>query len=262
MPLAVLIPALLLVTGIVIYVILVIVYRSLLLGVLPLISAILALALSGGVIYELAKHNVITLDGQSQGILSVLVLGAATDYALLLIARYREELHHYEHRVDAMKVAWRGVVEPIIASGTTVALGLLVLLLSQLTNNRGLGPVGAIGIICAMITILTLLPALLVLCGRWIFWPKIPKFRAEDEKLTGIWSKVADSTERNPRKYGAVAILVLVILAAFAVTLHPNGLSTAQSFTKPTDSVIGQEQLTTYFPGGQGQPTQVVVSCR
>ena len=252
--------SLLLVTGGVIAIILIFVYRSPVLWILPLISAGFALTLAGGVIYELAKHNVITLDGQSQGILSVLVLGAATDYALLLIARYREELHNYEHRVDAMKVAWRGVVEPIIASGTTVALGLLVLLLSQLTNNRGLGPVGAIGIVCAMVTILTLLPALLVLFGRWIFWPKRPKHNTEDEKLTGIWSKVAKSTERSPRKYWSAAILVLVILAAFAATLHPNGLSTAQSFTKRTDSVIGQEQLTTYFPGGQGQPTQVVVS--
>ena len=252
--------SLLLVTGGVIAIILIFVYRSPVLWILPLISAGFALTLAGGVIYELAKHNVITLDGQSQGILSVLVLGAATDYALLLIARYREELHHFEHRVDAMKVAWRGVVEPIVASGTTVALGLLVLLLSQLTNNRGLGPVGAIGIVCAMITILTLLPALLVIFGRWIFWPKRPKNNTEDEKLTGIWSKVAKSTERSPRKYWSAAILVLVILAAFAATLHPNGLSTAQSFTKRTDSVIGQEQLTTYFPGGQGQPTQVVVS--
>ena len=252
--------SLLLVTGGVIAIILIFVYRSPVLWILPLISAGFALTLAGGLIYELAKHNVITLDGQSQGILSVLVLGAATDYALLLIARYREELHNYEHRVDAMKVAWRGVVEPIIASGTTVALGLLVLLLSQLTNNRGLGPVGAIGIVCAMVTILTLLPALLVLFGRWIFWPKRPKHNTEDEKLTGIWSKVAKSTERSPRKYWSAAILVLVILAAFAATLHPNGLSTAQSFTKRTDSVIGQEQLTTYFPGGQGQPTQVVVS--
>ena len=252
--------SLLLVTGGVIALILIFVYRSPVLWILPLISAGFALTLAGGVIYELAKHNIITLDGQSQGILSVLVLGAATDYALLLIARYREELHHYEHRVDAMKVAWRGVVEPIVASGTTVALGLLVLLLSQLTNNRGLGPVGAIGIACAMVTILTLLPALLVIFGRWIFWPKRPKNNTEDEKLSGIWSKVAKSTERSPRKYWSAAILILVILAAFASTLHPNGLSTAQSFTKRTDSVIGQEQLTTYFPGGQGQPTQVVVS--
>ena len=252
--------SLLLTTLFVIALILIIVYRSPFLWVLPLLSSIFALATAGGVIYELAKHNVITLDGQSQGILLVLVLGAATDYSLLLIARYREELHHFEHRVDAMKVAWRGVVEPIVASGTTVALGLLMLLLSQLTNNRGLGPIGAIGIVCAMVTILTLLPALLVIFGRWIFWPKRPKQNTEDEKLTGIWSKVAKSTESSPKKYLAISVLILVVFAAFAGTLHPNGLSTAQSFTKRTDSVIGQEQLKNYFPGGQGQPTQIVVS--
>jgi RND superfamily putative drug exporter len=252
--------SLLLVTGIVVALILIVVYRSPILWILPLVSAGIALTLAGGVIYELAKHNIITLDGQSQGILSVLVLGAATDYALLLIARYREELHKQEHRTDAMKSALRGVWEPIVASGSTVALGLLVLLLSQLTNNRGLGPVGAIGILCSMITILTLLPALLVIFGRWIFWPKRPKEGSEDEKLTGIWSKVAKSTERNPRKYWAIATLILVVFAAFSTTLHPNGLSTAQSFTARTDSVIGQEQLTKYFPGGAGQPTQIIVS--
>ena len=252
--------SLLLVTGSVIALILIVVYRSPVLWILPLMSAGFALTLAGGVIYELAKHNIITLDGQSQGILSVLVLGAATDYALLLIARYREELHKYDSRTTAMKIAWRGVVEPIVASGSTVALGLLVLLLSQLTNNRGLGPVGAIGIVCAMVTILTLLPALLVIFGRWIFWPKRPKFNTEDEKLSGIWSKVARSTERSPRKYWSIAVLILVVLTAFASTLHSNGLSTAQSFTTRTDSVVGQEQLTTYFPGGQGQPTQIVVT--
>ena len=252
--------SLLLVTGLVVAIILIVVYRSPILWILPLFSAGIALSLAGGVIYELAKHNIITLDGQSQGILSVLVLGAATDYALLLIARYREELHKQEHRVDAMKSALKGVWEPIIASGSTVALGLLVLLLSQLTNNRGLGPVGAIGIVCSMITILTLLPALLVVFGRWIFWPKRPKFNTDDEKLTGIWSKVAKSTERNPRKYWAIATLILVVFAAFSTTLHANGISTAQSFTTRTDSVIGQEQLTNYFPGGAGQPTQIVVS--
>ena len=252
--------SLLFVTLIVIAFILAFVYRSPFLWFLPLLSAVVALALAGGVIYLLAKHNVITLDGQSQGILSVLVLGAATDYALLLIARYREELHNFEHRVDAMKVAWRGVVEPIFASGTTVALGLLVLLLSQLTNNKGLGPVGAIGIVCAMVTILTLLPALLVLCGRWIFWPKRPRFNTEDEKLAGMWSKVARSTERNPRKYWASALLVLAVLSAFSLTLHANGLSTSQSFTQRTDSLIGQEDLAKYFPGGQGEPTEIVVN--
>jgi putative drug exporter of the RND superfamily len=247
-------------TGLVVAVILIIVYRSPILWILPLFSAVIALSLAGGIIYELAKHNIITVDGQSQGILSVLVLGAATDYALLLIARYREELHLHESRVVAMKKAWRGVVEPIIASGSTVTLGLLVLLLSQLTNNRGLGPVGAIGIVAAMITILTLLPALLVLFGRWIFWPKRPAFDSADEKLSGLWSKIAKATERSPRKYWAIAGIILVALAAFSTSLHANGLSTSQSFTKKTDSVVGQSLLPNYFPAGSGEPTQVVVA--
>ena len=250
--------SLLLTTGGVIALILIIVYRSPVLWILPLFTAMTALTLAGAVIYTLAKHNIITLDGQSQGILSVLVLGAATDYALLLIARYREELHLHESRFTAMKIAWRGVVEPIVASGSTVTLGLLVLLLSELTNNKGLGPVGAIGIVCAMVTILTFLPALLVLFGRWIFWPKKPKFDGHDEKLTGIWSKVANATAAHPRRYWLISGAALLILAAFASTLGANGLSTVQSFTQRTDSVIGQEELLKHFPGGQGQPTQVV----
>jgi RND superfamily putative drug exporter len=251
--------ALLLTTGAVVALILIVVYRSPILWILPLLSAGIALTLSGGVVYLLAKNDVITLDGQSQGILSVLVLGAGTDYALLLIARYREELHHHASRFDAMKVAWRGVVEPIIASGTTVVIGLLVLLLSQLNNNRGLGPVGAIGIICSMITILTLLPALLVIFGRWIFWPKVARFGDADEKLSGAWSKVGAATARHPRKYWIGATAILIVLAGFSSTLNATGLATIDSFTKRTDSVVGQEELLKHFPGGQGQPTQVVL---
>ena len=251
--------SLLLTTGGIVALILIFVYRSPLLWILPLLSAVTALSLAGAIIYELAKHNILTLDGQSQGILSVLVLGAATDYALLLIARYREELHLHESRFDAMKTAWRGVVEPIVASGSTVTLGLLVLLLSQLTNNRGLGPIGAIGIVCSMFTILTFLPALLVLFGRWIFWPKVPHFDSKDEKLTGIWAKVANATSRSPRKYWTAATLILVIMAAFSTTLHASGISEVQSFTTRPDSLVGQEQLVKYFPGGSGDPTLVLV---
>ena len=198
-------------TVIVVGLILIVVYRSPLLWILPLFSALMAESLAGAIIYILAKKNIITLDGQSQGILSVLVIGAATDYALLLIARYREELHHYDSRFDAMKVAWRGVVEPIIASGSTVTLGLLVLLVAELKNSRGLGPVGAIGIISSMFTVLTLLPALLVLFGRWIFWPKIPRHDDHDEKLTGIWSKIANSTANHPKRYAVITSVILLV---------------------------------------------------
>ena len=249
--------SLLLTTGLVVAIILIVVYRSPVLWILPLFSAGIALSFAGAVVYELAKHNIIALDGASQGILSVLVLGAATDYALLLIARYREELHHEESRFDAMKNAWRGVVEPIVASGSTVAISLLLLLLASLSNNRGLGPVGAVGIACAVITIMTLLPAALVLFGRWIFWPRIPKFGSEDEKLSGLWSKVANATARKPRQYWAATGLLLVVFAGFATTLHASGISTAQSFTKVPDSVKAQNLAVKYFSGGEGQPTEV-----
>jgi RND superfamily putative drug exporter len=156
--------------------ILIVVYRSPILWIIPLLSALFALSTAGGIVYLLAKNDIIDVDGQSQGILSVLVIGAATDYALLLIARYREELHLHENRFDAMRAAYKGVWEPILASGSTVAISLLVLLFSQLTNTAGLGPIGAIGIACSVITILTLLPALLLLFGRWIFWPRRPEF--------------------------------------------------------------------------------------
>jgi RND superfamily putative drug exporter len=239
--------------------ILIIVYRSPVLWILPLFSSVIALSTAGGIVYLLAKNNVIDLSGQSQGILSVLVLGAATDYALLLISRYREELHHYASRFDAMKAAYKGVFEPIVASGTTVIVSLLVLLLSELSNNRGLGPVGAIGIAASMLTILTLLPALLVAFGRWIFWPRIPRFDDVNSQLEGTWAKIGAGVQKRPRKLWLVTSVVLIILAGFSTTLNAKGLSTVDSFTKKQDSVVGLDLLGQHFPGGAGQPTEVIV---
>jgi RND superfamily putative drug exporter len=250
---------LLLTTLIVVSIILIVVYRSPLLWILPLFTAVTALSLAGTLVYFLAKAGTIDLNGQSQGILSVLVLGAATDYALLLIARYREELHHHESRYDAMKVALRGVFEPILASGSTVIAGLLVLLLSQLSGNRGLGPVGAIGIASAMITVLTFLPALLVVFGRWIFWPKVPRFDDVDEQLGGIWAKIGAAVEKNPKRIWISTALVLTIFAGFSFTLKADGLANTEAFTTRTDSVIGLEKLGEHFPSGEGSPVEIVV---
>src|SRR6185436_703246 len=152
---------LVLVTGGVVLLILFVVYRSPLLPLLVLGVAGFALGLANGVVYLLAKNDVITVSGQSQGILDVLVLGAATDYALLLVSRFREELRRHQRRYDAIRVAMRRALEPILASGGTVILGLLCLLVSDLGSNRGLGPVGAIGIACALLAMLTFLPAVL-----------------------------------------------------------------------------------------------------
>jgi len=246
-------------TLLVVSIILIIVYRSPLLWILPLFTAIIALSVAGTIVYYAAKADLIDLNGQSQGILSVLVLGAATDYALLLIARYREELHHHESRYEAMRVSLRGVFEPILASGSTVIAGLLVLLLSDLSGNRGLGPVGAIGVAASMVTVLTLLPALLVVFGRWIFWPKIPKFDDVDEQLSGTWAKIGNAVERNPKRIWISTALLLVIFAGFSFTLKADGLANTEAFTKRTDSVIGLERLGEHFPSGEGSPVEIVV---
>jgi RND superfamily putative drug exporter len=244
----------------VVAIILIFVYRSPVLWIIPLLSSLFALSMAGGIVYLLAKEDIIDVDGQSQGILSVLVIGAATDYALLLIARYREELHHHENRFDAMRTAYKGVWEPILASGSTVAIALLVLLFSQLTNTAGLGPIGAIGIVCSMITILTLLPALLLLFGRWIFWPRVPKNDGDDHVLEGMWSKVGNSIGRNPRKAWVITGSVLLIFAFASTTLKADGIGTVDTFTGKPESVVGQKLLLKHFPGGEGDPTQVVVS--
>jgi len=251
---------LLLTTLAVVAVILIVVYRSPVLWIIPLLSSLFALSTAGGIVYLLAKRDIIDVDGQSQGILSVLVIGAATDYALLLIARYREELHHHENRFDAMRAAYKGVWEPILASGSTVSIALLILLFSQLTNTAGLGPVGAIGIVCSMITILTLLPALLLLFGRWIFWPRVPRNDGDDHVLEGIWSKVGNGIGRNPRRSWVISGAVLLLFAFASTTLKADGLGTVDTFTGNPESVVGQKLLEKHFPGGEGDPTQVVVS--
>lgn len=251
---------LLLTTLIVVSIILILVYRSPLLWILPLFTAVTALSLAGTIVYFAAKANWLDLNGQSQGILSVLVLGAATDYALLLIARYREELHHHESRYDSMKIALKGVFEPILASGSTVIAGLLVLLLSDLSSNRGLGPVGAIGIASAMITVLTFLPALLVVFGRWIFWPKIPRFDDVDEQLSGTWAKIGSAVEKHPKRTWISTALLLTVLAGFSFTLKADGLANTEAFTTRTDSVIGLEKLGEHFPSGEGSPVEIVIN--
>lgn len=245
-------------TLIVVALILIAVYRSPVLWIIPLFCSVIALSVAGGVVYLLAKDGFLDLDGQSQGILSVLVIGAATDYALLLIARYREELHHYDSRVTAMIAAWKRVVEPIAASGLTVISGLLVLGLSDLKSVRSLGPVAAIGVIAAQLVMLTLLPAIMVLVGRWVFWPKRPKHDDIDDNLSGIWSKVAGLVGRKPRRTWIVTGLFLVIAMSFATQLKSNGLAQTDAFTGNPDSVVGLEKLSEHFPAGSGDPTIVI----
>jgi len=249
---------LLVVTGVLVLVILVVVYRSPFLPMLVLFAAGTALGLANGMVYVLAKADLITVSGQTQGILDVLVLGAGTDYALLLVSRYREELRRHPNRFDAIRVAWRASVEPVLASGGTVILGLLCLLASDLASNQGLGPVAGVGIGCALLAMLVLLPAILALAGRMAFWPFRPKHGSPKAEEKGIWAAVAGLVGRRARAVWVLSLIVLGVLATGLVRLEAGGIPQTEALTTTTDSKVGQEALGAHFPAGTGSPAVVI----
>ncbi len=179
---------------------LLITYRSPVLWILPIFSVVVALASSLGLIYFLAKYADLTVNGQSQAIVSILVIGAGTDYALLLVARYREELRRHEDRHEAMAFALHRATPAIIASASTVIVGMLCLTLADMNSTAGLGPVCAIGIAVTLLSMITLLPALLVIFGRWMFWPKRPTFGSDEPTSHGIWARVGAFIKPRPRQ--------------------------------------------------------------
>src|SRR4051812_9301800 len=257
---------LLLVALIAVLVILLIVYRSPVVPFFVLATSLFALSLASVVVYFLAKNDVIKLNGQSQGILSILVIGAATDYALLLVSRYREELRRHDDRYEAMWLAWRRTIEPVAASAGTVILGLLCLLLSELQTTKGLGPVGAIGIAAALLSAMTFLPALLVLPGRnsagehgrWVFWPSIPHVGTQGPETRGIWARVSRLVGEHPRGVAIGSGVGLLILAAFLPTLKASGIPQRDTFLTTVESVTGGDALARHFPAGSGTPTIVI----
>lgn len=240
----------------VVLVILLLVYRAVLLPLVIIVGSVFSLALACGVVYALADRGAVRVDGQVQGILSILVIGAATDYALLLAARFREELAARDDRFAAMRAALRRSAGAIVASAATVALGLLALLASDLTNNRALGPVGAIGIACAVASSLTFLPAALLLLGRTAYWPARPRERRPEGE--GVWRRVAALVDRAPRRVWAVSLAVLVGCAAFAPLLTARGVPLDEIFVHQAPSVTAQRALGEHFPGGSGNPAVVI----
>ncbi|MFJ8057456.1 MMPL family transporter [Streptomyces sp. NPDC096142] len=257
--------------------ILLLVYQSVLLPFLIIIGSVFALGLACAVVYALADRDIVRVDGQVQGILSILVIGAATDYALLLVARFREEITRHDNPAAAAVTALRRSFGAITASAATVALGLLALLASDLTNNRALGPVGAIGIACAALSALTFLPAVLALLGRTAYWPSRPK--ASDAPGTpstpgtpaaaagsaasaaegrGVWARVAAVVNRRPRRTWVVTALVLAAFAAFSPTLSAKGVPLDEIFVGHADSVTAQQTLGKHFPGGSGNPAVII----
>ncbi|MFE5584790.1 MMPL family transporter [Kitasatospora sp. NPDC056531] len=250
--------SLLLATIAVVVAILLITYRSPLLWLLPIISAGISLTCAEAVIYLFAKYGGLTVSSDGSFILTILVFGAGTDYALLLVARYREELIRHEDRFQAMAEALRRCGPALLASAATVALSMLCLLFADMNSTRGLGPVFAIGVITGLIVMLTLFPALLVLFGRWIFWPRQPRFGGEPPAASGVWSRLSGGIARRPRTTWVVTALVLAGMALGMTQLNAVGLDDEQTFRTHQDSVAGQQALTRHFPSDAGNPLVVI----
>jgi putative drug exporter of the RND superfamily len=256
---------LLIVALLAVFVILVIVYRSPLLPILVLLTSVFALCVALLTVWWLAYAGIVVLNGQVQGILFILVIGAATDYALLYVARFREAIGAGARRWDATTQAWRGAFEPILASGGTVIAGLLCLLLSDLATNRALGPIASIGIVFSVLSALTFLPALLALVGKAAFWPFIPKNGTVSipDDLTaaqkGLWPRQARFISRHARPIWILSTIVLLFCAAGVTQLKADGVPSSDLVLGASEARDGQDVLGEHFPAGSGSPVYVIV---
>jgi putative drug exporter of the RND superfamily len=246
------------ITAVIVVVILLVTYRSPVLWLLPLSCVFVALTAAQAVIYLLARNGGLTVNGQSAFILTVLVFGAGTDYALLLTARYREELRRHADRHQAMAVALGRAAPAIIASGATVILSLLCLLVAELASTRSLGPVMAIGVAVGLLAMLTLLPALLVIFGRWVFWPRRPTLGSAEPTERGLWARIGQRVAHRPRLVWVVTAVVLGLLALGTTGLEANGLQSKDAFRTKPEAVTGEQVLARHFAAGAGNPVQVV----
>lgn len=247
----------------VVFVILIIVYRSPLLPFVVLFTALFALCAAILLVYYLAQAGIVTINGQVQGILFILVIGAATDYALLFVARYREELKKYEKPYQALLAGWKHSLEPILAAGGTIIAGLLCLLLSDLNSNKALGPVGAIGIALAITSALTLLPALLMVFGRKVFWPRIPHYtksilHKEDPK-SKVWPAVGSFVAKHSRAIWISTTAVLIVCSFGLLQLKAGGVPQSEFVLGKSEARDGQAIIDAHFPGGSGTPAYIMI---
>lgn len=235
-------------------------YRSPVLWLLPILCAVSANFIATGLVYLLARYADLTVNGQSQAILSILVIGAGTDYALLLVARYREELRRHEDRHEAMAFALHRAAPAIFASAATVAVGMLCLSFADLNSTAGLGPVLAIGVAVTMLVMITLLPALLVICGRWVFWPKRPAYRSAEPTANGLWARVGRAISHRPRRVWLTTTGLLLLACLGLFRLDASGLSTEDTYTKEFDSIKGQKLLTEHGLADNSNTIQVTTA--
>lgn len=244
----------------VVLLILVVVYRSPLLPLMVLGTSLMALTGAMALVVALARAGVLLLSGQTQGILMILVIGAATDYSLLYVSRYREELALSEGGWAATWSALRGSFEPISASAGTVVAAVMCLTLSDLNSNRALGPVAAIGIAFAYVASLTLLPALLCWAGRVAYWPRRPVVErsAAESDPRGLWHWVSRLVSSRPRAVWAGSLVVLLALGSGVAALKADGVPSSEFVVGHSDAREGQAALAAHFPAGAGQPAVVI----
>jgi putative drug exporter of the RND superfamily len=249
---------LLLATGLLVLVLLIIIYRSPIFWAIPFFTVVMAEASSRGLGYLLAEAGV-TINGQSGGILPVLVFGAGTDYALLLVSRYREELRHVDDKHEALRRALTTAGPAIFASALCVVCALLTLSVAEVNATSGLGPIGAMGVALAALFMLTLLPALLVVFGRRAFWPFVPHLGDAGTDVThGPWRRIGERIARRPRPVWLAGALLLLVLAAGILNVN-TGLTQANGFRDKVEAVQGQALLQRAFPAGASAPAQVLV---
>ena len=249
---------LLLGTALLVFVLLILIYRSPIFWLIPFLSVVVAEVTSRGMGYLLSELGV-TVPGQSSAILTVLVFGAGTDYALLIVARYREELRRQEDVHRAVATAMRTAGPAIVASAFTVIAGLLCLSLAEVNGTAGLALIGAMGIAVAMLVMTTLLPALLAIVGRRAFWPFIPRYGSEGADAThGAWRRIAERVAWYPRRLWIGSIGLLLVMCLGLVYLNTD-LTTGNQFRDEESSTRGQDLVAMAFPAGADVPSTVVV---
>jgi RND superfamily putative drug exporter len=243
---------LLLTALVVVAIILLIVYRSPVLWLIPLLGSIGAIVVAQASAHGLANAG-LTVSTLSADILIVLVFGAASDYALLLVHRYREELRHNATPEGAMAVALRRTLPTLLASAATVTCAMLCLLAADSASLHGLGPVGAVGIVAALLAQVTFLPALLLVLGRAAFWPRVPRDGAAGREDSRFWAGIGARVARHPVRTAAVVVVLLGAACA--------GLASLRIDNNPVDnvkghpgSVVGAQLLAEHYPQGASEP--------
>lgn len=248
----------------VVFIILLVVYRSPFLPFMVLLTSMAALSTSVLTVWYMAHLGWVEINGQVQGILFILVIGAATDYSLLYLARLREELYNHKTILAATRAALKGSYEAILAAGGTVTIGLLCLLLSDLASNKALGPVGGVGIAFAVVSALTFLPAMLLLMGRFAFWPLRPNYAPEKTvdytKQHKLWARVGRLVQNHPRRLWVGSTLVLLIACIGIFQLKAEGVSQNNIVLGYSEARETQAIIDRHFPSGSGTPAHIVAN--